>query len=149
MKKIRVKVFDAYAEHSDDEFFDSLNLGWRDKFDFHMHLIDNDGYVWDDDVGFKAPKEYITEEYKYELEPEEKSNLHILDENVKLFAEKLERAEQDYHNYMTDLLSKLDIPDDVFLSEWDCPLSPIGQCLCHWDGSDNTCVFCGEPDERK
>lgn len=149
MKKIKVKVFDAYSKHSDDEFFDNLNLGWRNKFDFHMHIIDSDGYVWDDDIGFKVPEEYITETYKYELDPVEKSNLHILDENVKLFTEKLENAEQAYHNYMADLISNMDIPECVYLSEWDCELSPFGYCLCCWDGNDDTCVFCGEPDERK
>lgn len=148
MKKIKVKVFNAYKSDN-DEFLDNINLGWRDKFDFHMHIIDKDGYVWNEEVGFKVPDEYIEETYKYELEPKEKANLHTKKIIFELAEQKLNEAEQDYHNFFVDLFSKIDNSEDLFLSEWSCELSPIGNCICKWDGNDNTCIFCGEPDERK
>ena len=34
---------------------------------------------------------------------------------------------------------------------WDCPGSPFGLCMYHiiHDGAHDTCVFCGDPEERK
>jgi hypothetical protein len=48
-------------------------------------------------------------------------------------------------------------PDDRFeaqfhrVSHWDCNESPIGLCLYHniEDPAHDSCIYCGEPEERK
>lgn len=148
MKKIKVKVFDAYKVPYNSTLH-NLKIGYKDIYDFHNHIIDVNGFVWDEDDGFEVPERFTNEVEKYELEPKEKANLHTKASLIEMYKQNLEEAEQEYHKYLKEILKDLDLPEGAFMSEWDCQLSPIGNCICCWDGSDDTCIFCGEPDERK
>lgn len=59
---------------------------------------------------------------------------------------------EDLYDGLSDEISR-QIGQRVCLetSDWECEKSPIGVCcfdVCS-DTDNDTCVFCGEPDERK
>lgn len=44
-----------------------------------------------------------------------------------------------------------DINPSFDVDGWDCenPNNPIGKCIYEWENSDEWCVYCGQPEERK
>jgi len=38
-----------------------------------------------------------------------------------------------------------------YMGSWECSKSPVGWCILDSDADDNSesCIYCGEPDERK
>jgi hypothetical protein len=43
-----------------------------------------------------------------------------------------------------------DDPSDLVLGGWECEKSPTGYCVYHdEDSMHDTCLFCGDPEERK
>lgn len=43
------------------------------------------------------------------------------------------------------------LKDTLEIGEWDCPKSPIFLCAYNWRSyiKQDSCIYCGEPDERK
>lgn len=67
------------------------------------------------------------------------------------FEEKLE----DIKQYIASCYSELDMPEEIIPSYeedgWECNDSdnPIGYCIYDWLNSNEDCVYCGNPEERK
>lgn len=153
MKRNKVKVFNAYGHDKDGEeyYYNNIDMKWKSKYEFHNHIIGNDGYVEDDDIKFKPREQDIVEVDKFDLEDKDKdyiTSLHNLIEDCKA---KIRQAETDEFKFYRNKMKEMgfDNPEEFWLGTWDCPLSPFNQCVCHWDGNDDTCIFCGEPEERK
>ena len=51
--------------------------------------------------------------------------------------------------HLVDDLKTGDYKDIYDGDRWDCNLSPLGYCLYSDDEGEPTCIFCGEPEERK
>jgi hypothetical protein len=42
-----------------------------------------------------------------------------------------------------------DYPVQFYHSDWDCKESPTGCCMYTYYSTYDSCIFCGDPDERK
>lgn len=42
-----------------------------------------------------------------------------------------------------------DYPHQFFHSDWECEDSPTGYCMYTQYSTYDSCIFCGDPDERK
>lgn len=152
MKQVQVKVFNAYIYDDEGrEYYKQFDLGWRTKYDFHNQLVDENGYVWHDGIKIKPREQDIKVVTKYVLEDKEKQQIEDLEKTIKECQEKIRRLETEQFRFYRKTMKQLgyDNPEEFWLGTWDCNLSPFGQCVCHWDGNDETCIFCGEPEERK
>lgn len=57
-----------------------------------------------------------------------------------------------YENQFEKLLIKANFPENygTHFYNWDCENSPVKKCVYDWDDfGDESCIFCGEPEERK
>ena len=83
MKKIKVKVFDAYIEVKDEKYYDDLGLNGFDIFEYHNQIIDKNGLVypkkgWRSLKPIKPLPQDIVEKDKYELDKDEEMILKML-----------------------------------------------------------------------
>lgn len=71
--------------------------------------------------------------------------------------ERLKRAHGEIKQKWNDIYEMVSemIPDNGLCITmnfwWECPSSPFGWCAYHTvlDPAHDTCIFCGEPEERK
>jgi len=87
---------------------------------------------------------------KYRFDDEEMIEYIRLRDNVVYKERELDRAKKVFEKYKMSLFKKHFKGIDVFEGEyWDCKLSPLGHCLYSYEYDEPTCIFCGEPEERK
>ena len=151
MKKYKVKIFYAYFyDDEGDEYYKQFEeeMGYLDVFDFHTHIVDDDGYVWCNNVGIKPRPQDIREVYKYELTAEERAKYEEYSKNIQKAEELLKNANKTYTEYIDSLLASegIEAYEDT---AWECSLSPFGYCMYSDEAGEEECVFCGEPEERK
>lgn len=151
LKSTKVKVFDAYFyDKEGDEYYRQFDLGWHSLFDFHNQIVDKDGYVSDGPLKIKPRPQDMKEVTRFEFDDMERKNYKIHQDTIKMYEDKLKQAEKDLTKWMEEAIKLTGFsPDGCYLGDWDCELSPFGICVCRWDGNDETCIYCGEPDERK
>ncbi len=156
MKKIKVKVFDAYSV--DDEYKDILGIDNGFIFEYHNQIVGKDGFVhprkhWKDKLpAFKPLPEHLNLVVRYELDDEERQTLSMLKSTEDQLKKIYDSAKRKRLKYKKLLLNKVVREnDDIFEGEqWECKLSPFGHCIYHYDeGGEISCIFCGEPEERK
>ena len=161
MKKIQVKVFNAYTDFKNRKYYEdqAKDEDYFDIFDFHNSILDDDGYVSENkDYGIslsnlkiKPLEEDIEIKTKYVLDDEEQNKLDNLEKEIEECEKKYIESKQHLSAYQNELLEKAGI--DFYLLEgtdaWKCNLSPLGRCVYEWDGNEYSCIFCGEPEERK
>lgn len=159
MEKIKVKVFDAYSGSDNEEYYENqVKDQYFNIWDFQNKILDDEGYIKVDYFGgkqivkIKPLKKDLRVKTKYILDKEEKENLdklqHIIDENER----KLKESKKDIIDYVHELMKETGVKSYLALEDtdgWKCGLSPFGRCVYSWDGSDYSCIFCGEPEERK
>ena len=153
MNKKEVKVFNAYAV--ENEYDNILGKNNVHLFEYHNRPINKDGFVEPSkEFKNKLPKlkpldKHIVVKDKYVLDDSEKLALSILKHNSKSMYQLYDSAKRKERKYITSLYEQLN--QNLFEGEkWDCYLSPFGYCLYTFDEYDEpTCIFCGEPEERK
>lgn len=163
MNRKEVKVFNAYVEVKNEKYYRDLGLSSTDLFDYHNQIVRKDGTVkpnsdakWKKLKPMKPLPEDIETKFKYELDSDEKMTLSMLKsstKNAKDLYNSCKRKESKYydmleHKFLDNYGNEF---DQIFYGDkWDCHLSPFGYCLYHYDGGgEPTCIFCGEPEERK
>lgn len=153
MKEIKVKVFNAYS--CNEEYYKKeYDVNDYLIFEYHNQIIKKDGFVLSNkDWRGKLPKikplpEDIVEKTKYELDENERVTLSMLKDTEKQLKNLYDSAKRKREKYEGLLLKQLG--EDIFLGErWDCNLSPFGYCIYDYKYDEPTCIFCGEPEERK
>ena len=156
MKKIKIKIFDAYSVE-DEEYYKSLGINEDDLFEYHNQQINAKGLVnpkhhYKNRLKPIKPLQHDIKEYiKYELEEDEKETLQMLKNTMNQAEQLYDSWKRKYHKYETTLIEKLDIDVNIYEGDyWECKLSPVGRCLYTEDFyGESVCVFCGEPEERK
>lgn len=156
MNKKEIKVFDAYVKIENEEYYKKLGFTSNDLFKYHNQEVESDGYVRPQKVYIgdlpvmKPLVEDIKTITKYILEDDEKAVLQMYKHTRKQIADLLNSIIRKEDRYRKILYKKFPY-DYIFEGEyWDCHLSPFGRCLYTLDGSgEPTCIFCGEPEERK
>lgn len=151
MKTRKVKVFDAYSVSNSDEKFYYANV---DIFDYHNQIVDKHGMVKSNSQSKLKPikplPENLVEKDKYELDDVEKMTLKMLKDNTKQARNFYDSCKRKQHKFESMLIQSIDIDKDIYDGDrWDCNLSPLGYCLYSDDEGEPTCIFCGEPEERK
>lgn len=156
MNKVKVKVFDINS-CSDEDF-----KYYEEKFDideyllyeFDSGIVRKNGTVlankaWRKELNpIKPLEKHIKEKIKYELDESEKMALSMLKNTERQLADLQDSAKRKRERYEQLLLNK--ISDTAVKGEyWDCELSPFGHCIYEYDANGLTCIFCGQPEERK
>lgn len=75
----------------------------------------------------------------------------MLESSVRKSKDLYNSCKRKYERYERLLINSLPVEVDLYNGEeWDCELSPIGRCIYKIDDcGELTCIFCGEPEERK
>lgn len=157
MKKRKVKVFDAYSVElaEDEKYYESI--GVLDIFDYHNSIVNSKGMMkpnknasWKKLKPIKPMDKHLVEKDKYELDDLEKMTLKMLKDNTKQAKDFYESCKRKQRKFECMLVQELDIDKGIYDGDrWDCDLSPLGYCLYSDEDGEPTCVFCGEPEERK
>lgn len=152
MKKIKVRVFDAYKNYSNQDYYKSL--GCYDIFDLHMKIVDKDNCIKLNGTKIQIRDEDITEVDKVEFDYIERDALKMFKsstEKARDLYDSCLRKEKRFKNILLEAAcSSLGIYDVFEGEKWKCDLSPFGHCVYHSDESgESVCVFCGQPEERK
>lgn len=139
MNTKKVKIFNAYN-------CDRLD----DPFKYHNCIVKKNGKIKDN---ITPLDEEIVEQEIWELDDEERAVLQMLKSSVEQAKDIYDSALRKQRRYENILIQK--VCDemkidacDIFLSNDKCDLSPIGKCVYDCD-CEPTCIFCGEPEERK
>lgn len=150
MKTKKVKVFDAYSVSDSDEKFYYANV---DIFDYHNQIVDKHGMVKSNSQSklksIKPLPENLVEKDKYELDDVEQATLKMMKSTTKQAKDLYDSCKRKQSRYQSLLISQITGEYTVYNSDNNCSLSPLGHCIYKFDGNDYTCIFCGEPDERK
>ena len=139
MNTKKVKIFNAYN-------CDRLD----DPFKYHNCIVKKNGKIKDN---ITPLDEEIVEKEVWELDDEERAVLQMLKSSVEQAKDIYDSALRKQRRYENILIQKvcdemkIDVCD-IFLSNNKCDLSPIGKCAYYCDCGP-TCIFCGEPEERK
>lgn len=139
MNTKKVKIFNAYN-------CDRLD----DPFKYHNCIVKKNGKIKDN---ITPLDEEIDEKELWELDDEERAVLQMLKSSVEQAKDIYDSALRKQRRYENILIQKvcdemkIDVCD-ILLSNDKCDLSPIGKCAYHCD-CEPTCIFCGEPEERK
>lgn len=139
MNTKKVKIFNAYN-------CDRLD----DPFKYHNCIVKKNGKIKDNIIPLD---EEIDEKELWELDDEEKAVLQMLKSSVEQAKDIYDSALRKQRRYENILIQKvcdemkIDVCD-ILLSNDKCDLSPIGKCAYYCD-CEPTCIFCGEPEERK
>lgn len=157
MKKRKVKVFDAYSVElaEDEKYYESI--GVLDIFDYHNSIVNSKGMIkpnknasWKKLKPIKPMDKHLVEKDKYELDDLEKMTLKMLKDNTKQAKDFYDSCKRKQRKFECMLVQELDINEEIYDGErWDCNLSPLGYCLYSDEDGESTCIFCGEPEERK
>lgn len=156
MNKIKVKVFDAYEVSNEDESYYTC-MGVSDIFDYHNSIVNGKGMIkpnrdvsWKKLKPIKPMEKHLVEKDKYELDEIEKMTLKMLKDNTKQARNFYDSCKRKQHKFESMLIQSIDTDKDIYDGDrWDCNLSPLGYCLYSDDEGEPTCIFCGEPEERK
>lgn len=156
MNKIKVKVFDAYEVLGKDEKY-YTSMGVLDVFDYHNSIVNSKGMLkpnkdssWKKLKPIKPMEKHLVEKYKYELDDMEKMVLKMLKDNTRQAKKFYDSCERKQSRFEHMLIQNIDIDKNIYDGDrWDCNLSPLGYCLYSDDEGEPTCIFCGEPEERK
>lgn len=139
MNTKKVKIFNAYN-------CDRLD----DPFKYHNCIVKKNGKIKDN---ITPLDEEIDEKELWELDDEERAVLQMLKSSVEQAKDIYDSALRKQRRYENILIQK--VCDemkidacDIFLSNDKCDLSPIRKCAYDCD-CEPTCIFCGEPEERK
>lgn len=151
MKTKKVKVFDAYSVSDSDEKFYYANI---DIFDYHNQIVDKHGMVKSNSQSKSKPikplPEDLVEKDKYELDDAEQATLKMLKSTTKQAKDLYDSCKRKQSRYESLLLSQITDEDGIYNGDRnDCSLSPLGHCIYKYDGNEYSCIFCGEPEERK
>lgn len=150
MKTKKVKVFDAYSVSDSDEKFYYANV---DIFDYHNQIVDKHGMVKSNSQSKLKPikplPENLVEKDKYELDDVEQATLKMMKSTTKQAKDLYDSCKRKQSRYQSLLISQITGEYTVYNGDNNCSLSPLGHCIYKFDGNDYTCIFCGEPDERK
>lgn len=156
MDKKEIKVFNAYIEPEDEEYYKKANYRLNDLFKYHNQEIDSDGYVrpWKiyrwylpalipSENNIKTITKYCLDEKEIEL-------LEMYKQTKKQLYDLLASINHREEEYKKALYRKLPYKYLFEGEYWECNLSPFGRCLYTLDSSgEPKCIFCGEPEERK
>lgn len=139
MNTKKVKIFNAYN-------CDRLD----DPFKYHNCIVKKNGKIKDN---ITPLDEEIDEKELWELDDDERAVLQMLKSSVeqaKDIYDSALRKQRRYENILINqLCNKIDIDvENLFISNDKCDFSPIGKCAYYCD-CEPTCIFCGEPEERK
>lgn len=153
MKQIKIKVFDAYIDDEDENYYKNLGISDFELFEYHNKRLDKNGLVAPSKIfkntllKIKPLDKNVREITKYELESDEKETLKMLKDTEKKAEKLLDSVKRKRRRYRDLLLSKLNYEGNLYEGEyWDCDLSPFGYCIYN---EDCDCIFCGEPEDRK
>lgn len=158
MNKKEVRVFDAYSVKDEDEkYYSNLGLDCYDILEYHNCILKKNGTVKPSGSLTKHLKpikpldKNLVIKTKWELDPIEKETLSMLKSSVKKSKDLYDSCKRKYERYERLLIGSLPVEEDLYDGEeWDCELSPIGRCIYKIeDCGEPTCIFCGEPEERK
>ena len=139
MNTKKVKIFNAYN-------CDRLD----DPFKYHNCIVKKNGKIKDN---ITPLDEEIVEQEIWELDDEEKAVLQMLKSSVEQAKDIYDSALRKQRRYENILIQKvcdemnIDV-ESLFMSNDKCDFSPIGKCVYEC-GCEPTCIFCGEPEERK
>lgn len=156
MNKIKVKVFDAY-EVSDEDEKNYTYMGVLDIFDYHNSIVNSKGMIklnrgssLSKLKSIKPMEKHLVEKYKYELDDIESMTLKMLKDSTRQAENFYDGCKRKQHKFEQMLIQNIDKDKNIYDGErWDCNLSPLGYCLYSYEGGEPTCIFCGEPEERK
>lgn len=100
--------------------------------------------AWKTDNGMLFHNEEDALKYEKGIE-NKKSISKIFNENIPII---IQHIKDDYSR------EGIGIPDEIepsYNGGWECEskLNPIKYCIYDWRNSDETCVYCGQPEERK
>ena len=158
MNKKEVKVFDAYSvEDEEKKYYSNLGLDNYYLMKYHNCVLRKNGTIKPTSLFTKHLKpikpldKNLVTKIKWELDSVEKETLSMLKSSVKKSKDLYDSCKRKYERYERLLIGSLPIEEDLYDSEeWDCELSPIGRCIYKVeDCGESTCIFCGEPEERK
>lgn len=158
MNKKEVKVFDAYSvEDEEKKYYSNLGLDNYYLMKYHNCVLRKNGTIKPTGLFTKHLKpikpldKNLVIKTKWELDPIEKETLSMLKSSVKKSKDLYDSCKRKYERYESLLIGSLPIEEDLYDGEeWDCELSPIGRCIYKVeDCGESTCIFCGEPEERK
>ena len=139
MNTKKVKIFNAYN-------CDRLD----DPFKYHNCIVKKNGKIKDN---ITPLDEEIVEQEIWELDDEERAVLQMLKSSVEQAKDIYDSALRKQRRYENILIQKvcdemnIDV-ESLFMSNDKCDFSPIGKCVYEC-GCEPTCIFCGEPEERK
>lgn len=156
MIKKQVNVFDFYlVKDEDKEYyeqfcdFDNLEL-------YHNKVVNDKGIIKLKGYPDVTPKlGHCTFTNKFELDKDEKDTLQMFNSTVKQAKDLYDSAKRKKDRYVGMLLRKackeleVDSNEVFFGDDWNCNFSPLGHCIYKYDCGEPTCIFCGEPEERK
>lgn len=158
MNKKEVKVFDAYSVKDEEEkYYSNLGLDNYYLMKYHNCVLRKNGTIKPTGLFTKHLKpikpldKNLVIKTKWELDPIEKETLSMLKSSVKKSKDLYDSCKRKYERYESLLIGSLPVEEDLYDGEeWDCELSPIGRCIYKIeDCGEPTCIFCGEPEERK
>ena len=159
MNKIKVKVFDAYlVEDEDKKYYKDLGIDINGfgLFDYHNQIVNKKGILRPHTrFGILKPikplEKHLVEKDKYELDELERMALKMLKDNTKQAEDLYDSCKRKQDRFERMLIQSIDVTKDLYNGEkWDCSLSPLGYCVYEEDEcGELTCIFCGEPEERK
>lgn len=157
MTQKEVKVFDLYSVTKEDEkYYEELGIPTYCLDEYHNQIVKKDGTVkpkYSSKVlkNIKPLENNITTKVKWELDSTEGETLSMLKNSVKKSKDLYDSCKRKYERYERLLIGSLPVEEDLYDGEeWDCELSPVGRCIYKIeDCGEPTCIFCGEPEERK
>ena len=143
MNIIKVKVFDVYKNNDTEEYYKSW-IGDRNISDFHMAVINKDGFVKNDGIKLFIRSDDISEIDKFVLDDAEngaRQMLHSSTKKAKDVFDSCLRKEERFDELLLDKICKSINIGNVCLPKKDtcCNISPFGYCVCVPEGK---CIFC-------
>lgn len=158
MNKKEVKIFDSYSVTSEDKkYYYNLGLNDYNIMEYNNSILKKNGTIKPTGLftrHFKPIKpldKNLVTKIKWELDSVEKETLSMLESSVKKSKDLYNSCKRKYERYERLLIDSLPVEADLYNGEeWDCELSPIGRCIYKIDDcGELTCIFCGEPEERR
>lgn len=156
MKQIKVKRFNAY-DISNKQYYEDLGVNDIDIFEYDKAVVNDKGLISPiQDYAkcylkpIKPLNEDLEEAVRYELDNTEKQAVKMLKNSKDKAKDLYDSCKRKYDRY-NELLVQSIFPDKQFYlgEHWKCDLSPLGYCIFEYTANGSSCIFCGEPEERK
>ena len=151
MNKSKVKILDLSI--LSNKQYQKYKNRLKDSHNKSLHIYDLDKQIITNNhiKGILIDDQDTVETIKYELTNTEKKEYTKIKKNIIKYSSLLKNEQDKLKYFENNIINNLNINENLYEGEyWNCCLSPIGRCIYHMDNNGElSCIFCGEPEERK